>query len=177
VYAELLAGPLALALATRAPDRVHRLVLDGLVMPGSAQRRRLRKQYCPRLEPRSDGTHLIGLWHQLRDQELAWPWYARTVEAIRPIDPQIGPMRLHAMLVDVMKQPQSYGAAALAALDCDIRSLTAVVQQPVLLTQRPGDPRYVAVDSAARQLRHATLAPRPPGNSELAQLLRAFLDA
>ncbi|HSN72083.1 MAG TPA: alpha/beta fold hydrolase, partial [Steroidobacteraceae bacterium] len=38
VYAEFLAGPIALAFATVANGRVGRLVLDGLPMPGTAER-------------------------------------------------------------------------------------------------------------------------------------------
>jgi pimeloyl-ACP methyl ester carboxylesterase len=177
VYAEFLAGPLALALASRAPQRVGRLVLDGLPLPGATERRSLWKHYCPKMALRSDGAHLIALWHRLRDQELAWPWYSRERAAIRAGEPRIGAARLHEMLVDVMKQPASYGDGALAALDCDVRELLARVDHPLLVTRRPADPRYAWAETAARLGRSATLGDWPDALDGRAQVLREFLDA
>jgi hypothetical protein len=81
------------------------------------------------------------------------------------------------MLVDVMKQPETYGAGALAALDCDVRDLLTRVDHPLLVARRPADPRYAWAETAARLGRSATLVDWPDELESRVSLLRKFLDA
>ena len=88
-FAEFTAAPLAIELARTAPDRVHRLILDGVFILTASERRALRKPYCPAITPRHDGTHVVALWQRLRDQELSWPWYDADRIAVRRRTPEI----------------------------------------------------------------------------------------
>src|SRR5690606_36731732 len=58
---------IAVELATMRPDRFVSVVLDGPTALDDTQRQALAPS-CPALAPRWDGTHLVSLWHFVRDQ-------------------------------------------------------------------------------------------------------------
>lgn len=172
VYARFTAAPLALELARQASNRVHALVLDGMPPAGASERRALWKQYCPSIAPRWDGSHLLTLWHRLRDQELAWPWYERSARGIRRRAADLDGGRLHEATVDLAKQPLAYGDAALAALEVDIKSVLRAVEQPILLLADEQDPRDSGAAKLARLGTSVRVAPRPDTPQDLAAALR-----
>lgn len=176
VIAEFTAAPLALELARSAPSRVHRLVLDGAFVLSASERRALSKHYCPAIRASWDGSHLLSLWHRLRDQELNWPWYDGAASSIRRREPEIGAERLQGMLLDVMKRLDHYGDACRAAIDYPMKDLLGEVQQPVLLAQVADDVRYQWTRKLARRLTTSTTAARAAGVSERARAWAAFLD-
>jgi len=176
VIAEFTAAPLALELARAAPERVNRLVLDGVFVFSASERRQLWKSYCPPLRPSWDGAHLHALWHRLRDQELNWPWFDGSASAIRKRDPELGAERLQTILVDIMKRPEHYGDACLAAFEYPLKDVIGEVRQPVLLPQVADDIRYQWTRKVARRLANAQLQPRSAVLAERAKAWSAFLD-
>jgi len=177
VIAEFTATPFAIELARAAPNRVHKVILDGVFLLSASERRSLWKAYCPAVRPSWDGAHLIALWHRLRDQELNWPWFDGSAAAIRKREPEIEAPRLQAMLLDVMKRIDHYGEACLAAFDYPIKDVVGDVHQPVLLAHVAEDVRYQWTRKFARRLANATTAPRPAAVAERAKAWAAFLDA
>lgn len=177
VIAEFTAAPIALELARAAPNRVSRLVLDGVFVLSASERRQLWKSYCPALRPSWDGSHLHALWHRLRDQELSWPWFDGSAAAIRKRDPEIGAERLQATLVDVMKRPEHYADACLAAIDYGLKESIGEVRQPVLLAHVADDIRYQWTRKVARRLPNAQIQPRPATVGDRASAWASFLDA
>ena len=175
VVAEGLGTTFAIALAAHRPGHVRRLVLDGVSMIHSRERRRVAQHYCPLVTPDRHGAYLQRLWHQLRDAELSWPWFERAAQAVRGTAPALDPQRRQGRLVDVMKQLPSYGDAARAALEASVRDLLPSVPQPVLLFDVTGDARYAGTARAARRLANARIVPRPTAATERAALARAFL--
>jgi pimeloyl-ACP methyl ester carboxylesterase len=175
VIAEFTAAPLALELARSAPNHVHRLVLDGAFVLGASERRALLKYYCPVIRASWEGSHLLALWHRLRDQELNWPWYEGAASAIRRREPEIGAERLQAMLLDVMKRLDHYGDACRAAIDYPMKDQLGEVRQPVLLAQVAEDIRYQWTRKLARRLENSTTRARAAGVSERARAWAAFL--
>lgn len=176
LYAEHLSARLAIDLAARAPGTCRRLVLDGSILPGARERRRLWREYCPRLQPVRDGSHLLQAWHLLRDMEFSWPWFERAATAARRADPSNSAAQLHAMTVDILKQPGNYGDVALAALEFPLRERLRDVTQPVLLLEVADDPRYADVDKIARRLPRAAARPRPATVAALAGVCKDWLD-
>jgi pimeloyl-ACP methyl ester carboxylesterase len=65
--------------------------------------------------PREDGSHLLGAWHQLRDDTLWQPWFQRDPAHARNVgtDPDVA--RLQAVLTDWMRGGLA-GKATLAAV-------------------------------------------------------------
>lgn len=177
VVAEFTSTPLAIDLARQLPDRVRRLVLDGVFLLTAQERRELWRQYCPKLAPRWDGTHLHSLWQRLRDQELSWPWYARSRDAIRAREPRLDAEHLYRQLLETLPQLEHYGDAANAALEYPVKERLDEVHQPVLLPRAEGDPRYQWTEKVRRRLSSATVADRPEAPDARALAYRAFLDA
>jgi pimeloyl-ACP methyl ester carboxylesterase len=175
VLAEGLGTCFAVALAAHRPSQVRRVVLDGVPMIRSRERRLVARDYCPSIEPDRHGTHLLKTWHQLRNAEMTWPWFDRAAEAARVRDPELDPQRLHAALVEVMKHLPSYGDAARAALEASVRDILRGVHQPVLLFDAAGDTRYAGIGRAARRLPASEVAPRPPDVAGRIDSVRRFL--
>lgn len=176
VVAEGLGTCFAAALAARHPGLVRRLALDGLPMIRSKQRRFFARNYCPPLVPDRHGSHLVRTWHQLRDAESTWPWFHRSAAAARRHDPDLDAARRQAVLVELMKQPPSYGDAARAALDSAVRDILRGVNQPALLFDAAGDVRYEGTRRASARLADARLVPRPHEIAERVTVLRDFFD-
>jgi pimeloyl-ACP methyl ester carboxylesterase len=176
VVADLTATPLAIELARQAPDRVRRLVLDGVPLLTAQERRELWRHYCPKLPPRGDGTHLVALFHRFRDQELSWPWFDRRAQAIRHREPRLDAERLHLQVLDAARQLDHYGDAANAALDYPVKDRLDEVGQRVLLPTVAGDPRYQWTDKVRRRLAGATVLARPADDAARAVAWLAFLD-
>jgi pimeloyl-ACP methyl ester carboxylesterase len=175
VVAEGLGGTFAIALAAHHPGHVRRMVLDGVTMVRSRERRRVAQHYCPPAAPDRHGAYLQRLWHQLRDAELSWPWFERAAQAARSPSPGFDAERRQRQLVDVMKQLPSYGDAARAALEAAVRDLLPAVTQPVLLLDVAGDMRYASTARAARRLANARVLPRPAAAAGRADCARSFL--
>jgi pimeloyl-ACP methyl ester carboxylesterase len=177
VVADFTATPLAIELARQAPDRVRRLVLDAVPLLTAHERRELWRNYCPKLAPRWDGTHLVSLFHRFRDQELSWPWFDRRPQAIRQREPRLDADHLHRQVLDAARQIEHYGDAANAALDYPVKDRLAEVRQRVLLPTVAGDPRYQWTEKVRRALAGAIVAPRADGDAPRAAACLAFLDA
>jgi len=155
VYAQHWAAPLAVECALQSPALVRSLTLDGPLLPGKSETRQLWKRYCPSIAPRWDGSHLIALWHQLRDRELNWPWYAHDTHSIRNRSLTVSPKTLHALVTDLVKQPNHYGDACRAAIEYRLAESMSRVASPVATLLARDDVRY---DKAAKLARKATAA-------------------
>jgi len=177
VAAEGLGTGFAVALAAHRPKHVGRLVLDGIPLVRSRDRRRVARHYCPPVTPDRHGTHLLTLWHQLRDAEVSWPWFDRSARAARRRDPALEPQPLQVRLVEMLRQLPSYGDAARAVLEASLRDILRGVHQPTLLLDVAGDARYSASSRVARRLASGRVTARPASVADRADCLREFLDA
>jgi pimeloyl-ACP methyl ester carboxylesterase len=175
VFAEGLGACFAVALAAHHSTLVRRLALDGLPVLRVREQRLYARHYSPPLVPDRYGSHLLQAWGQLCDAESCWPWFDRSPAAARQRDPDLDPERLHARLVEVMKQLPSYGDAARAALESRIRDILRGVHQPVLLFDVAEDVRYKGAQAAARKLANHRIVPRPDTPAARVERLRDFL--
>jgi pimeloyl-ACP methyl ester carboxylesterase len=175
VFAEGLGTCFAVTLAARHPALVRRLALDGLPVVRLREQRLYAKHYCPPLVADRHGSHLLQAWGQLCDAESCWPWFERSAAAARQRDPELDPDKLHARLVEVMKQLPSYGDAARAALEARVRDILRGVHQPTLLFDVADDVRYKGTQRAARRLEDHLVVPRPATATARAERLREFL--
>jgi pimeloyl-ACP methyl ester carboxylesterase len=176
VVAEGLGTVFAVALAANRAKRVRRLVLDGVPIIRSRERKRFVREYCPRMVPDRSGAYLVRTWEQLRTAQMSWPWFDRTARAARVRTPDLDADTLHAALVDTMKQPGNYGDSARAALDASVRDIARSISQPVLVMHDERDVRYAGTGSLRRRLQHGTVQSRPETATERAALYRGFLD-
>jgi pimeloyl-ACP methyl ester carboxylesterase len=175
VVGEGLGAVFALALAANRPLRVRRVIVDGVPMIRSRDRRRFVRQYCPPVEPDRAGAYLHRVWDQLRSTEMTWPWFERSASGARKRDAAVDAAALHAALVAIMKQLDAYGDAARAALDASVRDISKAVGQPVLVLKDGEDCRYAGTASLMRRLAKGTLLPRPASLDARAAAFRRFL--
>jgi pimeloyl-ACP methyl ester carboxylesterase len=106
----------AAARAAAPPCRPLELQLHEV--PGTAARAQWHASYAKPIVPVWDGTHLIALWHELRDRELFHPWFERQRENIRTVEPQIDAASLTQALFAAL-QCQDWARAHRHWLDWD----------------------------------------------------------
>lgn len=129
---------IALETAHRFPDRVRRVVLDGLPVFTDAERQDYLDNYTPSLAPRWDGSHLITTWAMRRDMYVFAPWYERTRDARRKRDLPSADA-LHDVTVDFLRAGHGYWKGYHAIFRSDPTPALTEIRRPTLLLSRPTD--------------------------------------
>jgi len=101
----------ALEIAREHGDRVQGLALvDPLTIPES-QRNECLHRYANDVSPTLHGTHLLELWHQLRDAKMWFPWFDQRRAAVRTSPPNhLDFAALQADLLTLSKHARFYEA-------------------------------------------------------------------
>lgn len=141
---------IALSIAEQFPDRVDRIILDGLSLMRPEMRADVLENYLPPLELDRWGTHVLHAWNMRRDMFLFWPWYRQTFAAARTIGvPAVED--LHEWTIGLLQSGVTYDQSYRAAFLCDATGLLPKVRHPVLLAVGPFDMFARDLD-AAREL-------------------------
>lgn len=165
---------IAIEMALRDSERVGRLVLDGVPLFTPGERDDLLANYVPRLKPVDDGTHLVTLWHMLRDMTLFWPWYRHTSEGVRPFEPPDAE-GVHRRMIDTIPALTTYHLAYSAAFRYPTRDRLPRLRQPALICAGPSDPLLPTLDECGRLARH-TVTVRTPGGTGDRNVLTETVD-
>jgi pimeloyl-ACP methyl ester carboxylesterase len=162
------------ALGVQWPDRVGRLILDGLPLFDDALKARLLRDYAPPVVPDDEGDHLLWAWRFYRNQFRYFPHFMTDPE--HRLDNPVPPAgALHAGVVEVLKALATYRIAYQAAFAQDVRGLLPRIAAPVLLMAAARDPLHAYLDQAAALLPTAEKLLLPAGASadaKVAALLR-----
>jgi pimeloyl-ACP methyl ester carboxylesterase len=167
---------IAIETALLVPDRVRRLVLDGVALFDEQETADLLSHYTPPLRPARDGTHLLFAWHFLRDQTLFWPWYNGTRAGIRWVDP-IAADQLHAWCVELLKSGHTYPIAYRAAFSYPTRERIPLLRTRALLVASETDMLHASTHEAASLSPFAEAQTLPDDDEHAARMIAAFLDA
>jgi len=176
IVATGLSVPVGVALAAACPDRVGRLLLDGMPALGRVEAEQVASRYAPPIVPSREGSHFVATWHRLRDEQLQWPWYDGTQAARRHVEPDLDGTRLHHRLVGVLQQPEAYGRVCRAALRYGLEEGMARLAMPTAVMDAAPDPRYAGADRLAAAAPRGRLLSRPADPGEAAQRIAAFLE-
>lgn len=95
--------------------------------------------YAPDITPEWSGGNFLKLWHHLRDQELWWPWYERTINNAKKSEPRIDPSDLHGRAVVLLRQPEHYQAIWTFVLSYDLLARLATLQVPHRIVSAASD--------------------------------------
>ena len=174
LYGNHTGAAIALELCLSAPGRVRRLVLDGVPLFGAAEREDILAHYTLPLEPSDEGTHLVFAWSFLRDQSLFWPWYNRTVEGIRWVDP-IDAESLHVWLVELLKSGHTYPIAYRAAFSHPTRERLPLLTTPTLMVAHPSDMLHDSTMEAAGLAQRASATSVAEDLDSAAAVIAEFL--
>ena len=173
-YGDHTGAQIGVEFAIAHPDRVRRLVLDGVPLFPEALRLDLLANYAHPIMLDEYGGHLAGVWGFVRDLTLHFPYYLTdpahrlTASAIPPIEAR------HDLVVDILKARASYHLAYRAAFAQPTAERLPLVGAPTLFMAADADPLSVYLEAACALLPGSTHARVARGDK--ARTILAFLD-
>jgi pimeloyl-ACP methyl ester carboxylesterase len=132
-----LGAAVAAELAILRPDAVSGVRLGELAIWSPAERAAWEAAR-PDIAPRWDGTHLLTLWHALRDAQVFWPWFDRRAAAARRVEPALDARSLAAGYFAALRCAD-LAAAERAWLDWPAAARLAALPCPAGIAAVPGD--------------------------------------
>lgn len=168
---------IGMEIALRHPNKINRLILDGVMLLSDEQRPMMLERYAPAITPDEHGGHLSWAHCFMRDMMQFYPYFLRDAEHRLPNDLP-PPEAMHPAVVDVLKALGTYHHAYRAAFSYDAESLLPQLRCPVLLTSTMRDPLYTDLEKAAELLPAAEmqLLPHDATTALRAQRIDEFLD-
>lgn len=168
---------IACEFAAASPDRIGRVVLDGITEYPDDFREEVIANYAPVVEPDEYGRHLIWAFNFCRDQALYFPHFRKSPET-RLGGMMPPPAVLHRITLDVLKALDTYPKPYLAAFRYRAFGRMPAIAAPVLLL-KPENELAMLNASVARALeilpdgRVATVA---AGDAPKAAAIAEFLE-
>lgn len=132
LYGSHTGANIACEIAIAHPDRVRRLVLDGISLYSAAEREDMLKNYAPGVPIDMRGSQFNWVWHFVRDVYLYWPWYRPDAAHRRNLGLPSAD-ELHDKTVEVLKAVRTYPISYRAAIGYDKAPRLPLVKVPTLL--------------------------------------------
>jgi pimeloyl-ACP methyl ester carboxylesterase len=139
LYAVGTSAAVAVEAARQAPGRFAAVVLQAPPLVEARWAAAHAADYAPDIAPVRDGSHLLRLWHHLRDQELWYPWFEQTRDHARTTPHRIAPADLQARAVAMLRQPGHYRPIWQAVLAYPLADRLAGLTVPARVAWREAD--------------------------------------
>lgn len=181
LYGSHTGASIAMEIALSAPDRVGRLIIDGMGLYSGPMQAEVLDRYAREIRPDAEATHLMKVWHFCRDQHLFWPYYNRTAAGRLP-NGLPSEDDLHDFVVEVLKAMRSYHLSYRAAFRHPKRDRLPLLAQPVLVVASPSDMLHGYFRDVAALVPGAEAAELlpwddPDHHADAARLFAGFLSA
>jgi pimeloyl-ACP methyl ester carboxylesterase len=181
LYGSHTGASIAMEIAISHPDRIRRLVIDGMGLYAADEQAEVLQRYAREIVPDLEGTHLLKIWHFCRDQYLFWPYYNRSAEG-RLTNGLPDAEEFHDFVVEVLKAMRSYHQSYRAAFRHPKRDRLPLLRLPVLVTSSPSDMLHRYFADVAALIPGALTAALPAWNDadfdvRTASMIADFLDA
>ena len=180
IYGSHTGAHIACELAIRHPDRVRRVIFDGVGLMSHETRADYLARYAPEMRPDDWGRHFTWAWNFIRDQTLYFPYFKTDPDRARglPVPPAES---IHGLAVEVLKSITTYHKGYRAAFRHPDRERLPLVNRPALVMANVDDPLHVSTDEAAALVpgsRKALLpsARTPQGMAATIEAITRFLD-
>lgn len=141
LYGSHTGAAIAGELAILAPDRINKVVLDGMSWLTAEELEDIIANYAFPFVPDQDGSYLTRLFQFCRDQYLFFPWY-KHVRANRRDGSLGSPQDLHAWALEVMKASETYHLNYRAAFKYDAKPRLPLITVPALAIAGENDPLF-----------------------------------
>lgn len=167
---------IACELAAGFPNRVRRLVLDGITEYTDALRDAVIANYAPVVEPDEYGRHLIWAFNFCRDQALFFPHFMKDAEHRLSV-PMPPPAVLHRITLDVLKSLSTYSKPYLAAFRYRTFERMPSITAPTLMLKAQNELALLnqSIDTALGLLPDGRAEPVGPAPAEKAAAISRFL--
>lgn len=181
LYGTHTGASIAAEIAIAAPERVRRLILDGVGMYTPEEQADMLARYAPAMQPDLQAQYLMWVWHFVRDTYVFWPWYATDAAHRRPTGlPSAA--ALHEKVVEVLKALTTYHKSYRAAFGNDKRARFPLLRVPTLAACARTDMLARMFDEFAALIPHADRAltagiATPEALDETVAAFTRFLDA
>jgi pimeloyl-ACP methyl ester carboxylesterase len=181
LYGSHTGASIAMEIAIAHPDRVGRLIIDGMGLYAADEQSEILERYAREIEPDLEGTHLMKVWHFCRDQYLFWPYYNRH-SAGRLGNGLPEAETFHDFVVEVLKAMRSYHQSYRAAFRHPKRQRLPLIRVPVLVVCSPSDMLHRYFSEVAALVPDARTADLPEWDDpdyddKTASVIAKFLDA
>lgn len=123
---------IACEIAIAHPERVHRLILDGISLYSPEERADMLANYAPGVSIDITGSQFNWIWHFVRDVYLFWPYYRRDA-AHRRAQGLPSADELHDKVVEVLKATRTYHIPYRSAIAYDKEPRLPLIMVPTLL--------------------------------------------
>ena len=169
---------IACEFAAAYPDRVGRVILDGIIEYDDAMRQLIVENYAPQIAPDDYGRQFVWAFNFVRDQALHFPHFMRDPAHRLSVAVPSAPV-LHRAALDVLKALDTYWKPYVAAFEYRAYSRMPAIKAPVLLLKPDTELPVLtaAVSKAAGLLRDARIAAVAGGDAAKAAAIAAFLAA
>ncbi len=181
LYGSHTGAHIATEIAIARPDRVGRVVLDGVGLFTPEEKRDFGAHYAPSILPDSTGAQFHWALNFVRDQGWFFPYFKREPEYNRHLGAPSAEA-LHRTTVEVLKALTTYHHAYRAAFAHPDRERLPLLRAPTLAMADEEDPLRRGLDEALALLPNGQKllfrgASEPDGLRRKAAAIAKFLDA
>jgi len=158
LYGSHTGAQVACEFALTFPDRVGRLVFDGIPLFPDAVRSDFLANYAPAMQPDDYGRHYLWAYGFMRDQYIHFPHFRRDVAHRRHVGDLPSAEVLHRTTLEVLKALQTYHLAYRAAFRHRVEERLPLLKHKPLVLSVEGDPLDVYAEEVCALLPAAELA-------------------
>jgi|TARA_B100001741_G_scaffold110194_1_gene90626 pimeloyl-ACP methyl ester carboxylesterase len=171
---------IASEVAIKHPDRVRKLVLDGIAMFSDEERKEYLEHYAPEVSPDEFGQHLVWAWNFVRDQFIYFPYFKKTSEHQRTEVSMPPAEFINKLVLEVLKGLSTYHKGYHAAFTHKDKERLPMITVETFCGASEDDPLKSGVDMAAKLIPNSTKGFFPnesneEGLSAKAIMIRDFL--
>ena len=145
---------IAVEIAISQPERVQKIILDGVSLYSPEQKKEFLDCYAPDVIFDQNGSQFHFMWNFLRDAYLFWPWYQKSKNHLRNSGLPSAEL-LHDKAVEVFKAARTYPAVYRAALAYDKTNRLPLIKNNTLLACAKTDMLYEYFDAVSELLPQA----------------------
>ena len=157
---------IASEVAIKHPDRVKKLVLDGIAMFSEEERKEYLEHYAPEIKPDEFGQHLVWAWNFVRDQFIYFPYFKKTPEHRRAEVSMAPPEFINKLVLEVLKGLSTYHKGYHAAFTHKDTERLPLITVDTFCGASEDDPLKTGVEKAASLIPNASKGFFPSESTE-----------